>query len=259
MNKIVMITGATSGIGFATARIFAEHQYRLILTGRRQDRLDSLRDELMKSGRTEVITRCFDVRSLDACRDAMDSLPGEWKNIDILINNAGLALGLDFIQDGDTDQWDTMIDTNIKGLLYVSRLVAGGMTTRKSGHIINLCSIAGKETYPKGNVYCATKFAVDALTSSMRKDLYTHNIRVSQVSPGMVEDTEFAINRFSGDRERADIYSDFNPLRAEDVAHCIHYIASAPPHVAIHDIVMMGTQQASATLVNRSGRIFDKH
>ncbi|HMX89527.1 MAG: SDR family NAD(P)-dependent oxidoreductase [Saprospiraceae bacterium] len=256
--KIVLITGATSGIGRATARLLAEREYALILTGRRQDRLDALKEELSSRYHASVITRCFDVQNYDSCLDAVQSLPSEWSPIDVLINNAGLALGLDLIQDGQLEHWETMIDTNIKGLLYMTKLISLGMTERKSGHIINICSTAGKETYPKGNVYCATKFAVDALTKSIRQDLYTYNIRVSQVSPGHVEETEFAINRFEGNKDRANIYSDFNPLKAEDVAHCIGYILSVPAHVAIHDVVLTGTQQASATLVNRTGRIFDK-
>ncbi|MBP7184917.1 MAG: SDR family NAD(P)-dependent oxidoreductase, partial [Saprospiraceae bacterium] len=179
------------------------------------------------------------------------------KNIDILINNAGLALGLNPIHEGKIEHWETMIDTNVKGLLYMTRLISPHMVEKRKGHIINICSTAGKETYPNGNVYCATKFAVDTLTKSMRIDLHTFGVRVSQVSPGHVEETNFALTRFEGDKERAKIYSNFNPLKSKDVADAIYYIASRPPYVNIQDILMMGTQQANSTFIDRSGRKYD--
>jgi|SRR5690606_23219801 len=178
--------------------------------------------------------------------------------VDILINNAGLAKGLSPVHEGDLAHWEQMIDTNVKGLLYVTRLISPGMVIRRSGHIINICSTAGKEVHPNGNVYCATKFAVEALTRSMRADLYTHGIRVSQVSPGHVEETEFARVRFDGNAEKANIYRDFNPLTSRDVAEAIYFIASRPPHVNIQDILMMGTQQAGSTMIDRTGRWFDQ-
>jgi len=254
MNKCVLITGAVSGIGQATAREFAAHGYDLILTARREDRLQEIKDELTTAFHVEVQTLCFDIRDQKACAAAMAQVT---RPVDILVNNAGLARGLDFIHEGDLDHWEQMIDTNLKGLLYMTRLISPGMVERKSGHIINLCSTAGKEIYPKGNVYCATKFAVDALTKAMRADLYTHGIRVSQVSPGHVEETEFARVRFDWDTQKASIYSDFNPLTSRDVAEAIYFMASRPPHVNVQDILMMGTQQAGSTMVNRSGRKYD--
>jgi NADP-dependent 3-hydroxy acid dehydrogenase YdfG len=196
----------------------------------------------------------FDVRDPGSVQAALANLPESWQNIDILINNAGLAKGLAPIQEGSLDHWEQMIDTNIKGLLYVTRAVAPGMVARRRGHIVNIGSSAGKEVYAKGNVYCATKFAVEALTRAIRLDLHAHNIRVSQVSPGHVEETEFAITRFDGDAERARIYNDFQPLKSSDVAEAIYWMATRPPHVNIQDIVMFGTQQASATVIDRSGR-----
>jgi len=255
MKKTVLITGATSGIGLATAREFAANNYDLILTGRRKDRLDQAQDELSTTYPVEVTTLCFDVRKYQECEEALSSIKVP---IDVLINNAGLARGLDYIHEGKIEHWEEMIDTNIKGLLYVTRLITPGMVERKSGHIINIDSIAGKETYPKGNVYCASKYAIDGLTKAMRSDLYTHGVRVSMISPGHVEETEFARVRFEGDLEKASIYKDFNPLTSKDVAESIFFIASRPPHVNIQDIVIMGTQQASAMLVDRSGRKFDQ-
>lgn len=250
----VLITGATSGIGRATAREFARHGHRVILTGRRDDRLDELKHAFETDFESDVHTLHFDVRDHEAVRQTFEALPEDWQNIDVLINNAGLAKGFSPIQEGNLDHWDTMIDTNIKGLLYVTRCIAPGMVRRRKGQIINVGSAAGKEVYPKGNVYCATKFAVDALTRAMRLDLHAYNIRVGQVSPGHVEETEFAITRFDGDAEKARIYDDFQPLKASDVADAIYYIATRPPHVNIQDIWLYGTQQASATVVDRSGR-----
>lgn len=251
---IVLITGATSGIGKATAEVFAREGHDLILTARRSERLKALGDYLETMHQIKVTTLSFDVRDKDACKAALESLPNQWKDIDILINNAGLAKGFSTIDEGEYEHWETMIDTNIKGLLYMTRLISPGMVARKQGHIINIGSIAGKEVYPKGNVYCASKFAVDALTKAMRLDLHTHGIRVSQVSPGHVEETEFALVRFDGDEDKSKIYNDFNPLRSIDVAETIYFMASRPAHVNIQDILLMGTQQASATVIDRSGR-----
>ncbi|HJW29334.1 MAG TPA: SDR family NAD(P)-dependent oxidoreductase, partial [Saprospiraceae bacterium] len=239
--------------GLATAREFAAHGYNLVLTARRADRLEQIREEL-SAFPIDIVTLCFDVRDYQACEAAISSINSP---IDILINNAGLARGLDYIHEGNIEHWEEMIDTNVKGLLYITRLITPGMVKRKSGHIINIDSTAGKEVYPRGNVYAASKFAVDALTKGMRMDLYTHGIRVSQVSPGHVEETEFARVRFDWDLERAAIYKDFNPLTSKDVAEVIYFMATRPPHVNIQDIVLMGTQQASNLLIDRSGRKYD--
>ncbi|HRG68881.1 MAG TPA: SDR family NAD(P)-dependent oxidoreductase [Saprospiraceae bacterium] len=256
--KTVLITGASSGIGKACAFVFAEAGIQnLIICGRRMDRLEELKSNLLKLHSLEIQILSYDIRSFDECKHALNSLPEELKSIDVLINNAGLAKGLDFIHEGKLEDWETMLDTNIKGLLYMTKLISAGMVNRQSGHIINICSTAGKEVYPKGNVYCASKFAVDALTKAIRQDLVSFGIRVSQVAPGHVENTEFALNRFDGDVERSKIYSDFNPLTAKDVADAIYFIASRPAHVNIQDILMMGTQQASSTVIDRSGRNYD--
>ncbi len=250
--KTALITGATSGIGYATAKLLASTKnYKLILCGRRKDKLIQLQHELSDC---QVHILNFDIQNFNECQDAVNSLPENFQTIDILINNAGLALGLDLIHEGSLDHWNTMIDTNIKGLLHISKIVSAKMANQQSGHIVNICSTAGKDVYPKGNVYCATKFAVDALTKSMRQDLVNFNIRVSQVAPGHVEETEFAITRFEGDKAKANIYSDFNPLKAIDVAETILFIISRPLHVNIQDVLITCTQQASATLINRSGR-----
>ncbi|MCC6412151.1 MAG: SDR family NAD(P)-dependent oxidoreductase [Saprospiraceae bacterium] len=250
----VFITGATSGIGRATAEVFAREGHRLIITGRRAERLDEISKHLSSHFGAEVYTLNFDVSNIAAVTNAIENLPENWQDIDMLINNAGGAMGLAPIHEGRIDHWETMIDANIKGLLYVTRLISPGMVKRRKGHILNIGSTAGKETYPNGNVYCATKFAVDALTRAMRMDLYTHNIRVSQVSPGHVEETEFALTRFEGDVEKAKIYKDFQPLKSGDVAEVIYFIATRPAHVNIQDVLMMGTQQASSMLIDRSGR-----
>lgn len=251
----VLITGATSGIGLATAELFARHGHRLILTGRRVDRLSDLKRHFESETQTDVLMLPFDVRDPGAVRAALENLPEAWQTVDVLINNAGLAKGLAPIQEGELDHWETMIDTNIKGLLYVTRVVAPGMVRRRRGHIVNIGSIAGKEIYPSGNVYCASKAAVDALTRAMRLDLHGHNIRVSQISPGHVEETEFALNRFDGDAERgAKVYENFQPLKASDVAEVIYFMVTRPAHVNIQDVVLYGTQQASATVIDRSGR-----
>lgn len=252
--KTVLITGATSGIGKATAHVFAAANFNLILTGRRSEKLDILKADLLKEHKVNIVTLSFDVRDQSACEAALTPHASE---VDILINNAGLAKGLSYIHEGDLEDWETMIDTNLKGLLYVTRIISPFMVSRKSGHVINVCSTAGKEVYPKGNVYSATKFAVDALTKSIRADLYTFGIKVSQVSPGHVEETEFASVRFDGDKEKANIYKDFNPLKASDVAEAILFIATRPPHVNVQDILMMGTQQAGSNWIDRTGRKFD--
>ncbi len=250
----VLITGATSGIGKATAAEFARHGHHLILTGRRSDKLTELAQALRTQYDIEIVELCFDVRDQQACEHAVRGMPDAWGVTDVLINNAGLAQGLHPIHEGEINDWETMIDTNIKGLLYMTRLISPAMVLRGQGHIINVCSIAGQEVYPKGNVYCATKFAVDALTKSMRLDLNTYGIRVSQVSPGHVEETEFAKVRFHGDENRAKIYEDFKPLTSADVAEAIYFIASRPAHVMVHDIVMTGKQQANANVIDRTGR-----
>ena len=254
MNKCVLITGATSGIGLATAREFAMHGYDLVLTGRRKDRLMDAKQELENQSQGSISLLEFDVRNYQECQEAVSSLT---QPIDILINNAGLARGLDYVYEGQIDHWDEMIDTNVKGLIYLTRLISPQMVERKSGHIINLGSSAGKEVYPKGNVYCATKFAVDGFTRAIRTELHVHNVRVSQISPGHVEETEFARVRFDWDMEKANIYKDFNPLTSKDIAETIYFIASRPQHVNIQDIFLMGTQQAGNLLIDRSGRKYD--
>lgn len=247
--KTALITGATSGIGRATARYFAKNHFRLIICGRREDRLAELQDEF--SQLTKVHTLNFDVRDKKAVTEAIRSIPEELSNIDILINNAGNAHGLDPIENGDVDDWDAMIDINIKGLLYVSKEIIPGMVQRRAGHIINIGSIAGKEIYPNGNVYCASKHAVDALNHGMRMDLNQYGIRVGAVNPGMVA-TEFSEVRFKGDTERAaGVYKGFEPLKAEDIADIITFVVTRPYHVNIADLLVLPTAQASAMIVNR--------
>ena len=246
MSKTALITGATSGIGKATAQILAKNNYKIILCGRREDRLIALAKEL--SAVTEVHTLCFDVRDKKAVFERIHAIPEAFAAIDILINNAGNAHGLDPIQNGDLDDWDAMIDINVKGLLYVSKAVIPRMIERKSGHIINIGSIAGKEVYPNGNVYCASKHAVDALNQAMRMDLNSYGIRVGAIHPGAVE-TEFSEVRFKGDTDRAaNVYKGFDPLRAEDIADIIHFVVSRPYHVNIADLIVLPTAQAAATI-----------
>ena len=257
-GKVVLITGATSGIGRATAKVFAENGYRLILTGRRDDRLEEIQQYFYDTYRSTIYLLPFDVTNLTEVEEAVNSLPEMWKNVDILINNAGLAKGFDYIHEADIKDWDVMIDTNIKGLLYMTRAISPQMVKRGGGHIINIGSLAGKEVYPRGNVYSATKFAVDALTKAIRLDLYEHNIRVSQISPGYVEETEFALVRFDGNTNRAKIYEDFNPLTSRDVAETIYFMVTRPPHVNIQDVLIMSTQQAGSNFVDRKGRIYDE-
>ena len=238
-----MITGATAGFGRATAIKFAQNGYDIIITGRRRERLDELLKELSKF-KVKILPLNFDVRKKSDVANVINDLPGEWKNIDILVNNAGLAAGLDHINEGNTDDWDRMIDTNVKGLLYVTRAVSPLMVTRNKGHIFNIGSIAGKYAYENGNVYCATKSAVDALTRSMRIDLLKHNIKVTQIAPGMAE-TEFSLVRFHGDEEKASaVYKGIDALTAGDIADAIFYCAILPAHVCINDLVITPTQQA---------------
>lgn len=249
-GRIVFLTGATSGIGEATARLLAHHKFNLILCGRRKDRLEKLQAEL--SPLTEATTLSFDVRNQPDVKKAIDSLPEKWRAIDVLINNAGNAHGLDPIQTGSLEDWDAMIDINVKGLLYVSKEIIPGMTERKSGHIINLGSIAGKEVYPNGNVYCASKFAVDAVTKGMRLDLNPFGIKVTSINPGLVE-TEFSLVRFKGNAEKsATVYKGIQPLKGEDIADVMLYVLTCAPHVVLADITVFPTAQASSTLVKRN-------
>ena len=249
MRQTAFITGATSGIGMATAKIFAKNKIRLILCGRRLEKLEAIKNELSKL--TEVTTLQFDVSNRKAVFEAVESLPDHFKKIDILINNAGNAHGLSTIQDGAIEDWDAMIDGNVKGLLYVSKAIIPQMVSRNDGFIINIGSIAGKEVYPNGNVYCASKFAVNALNKGMRIDLNKHNIRVSAIHPGLVQ-TEFSQVRFKGDTEKASsVYEGFKALQAEDIADIIYFVISRPYHVNIEDLVVYPTAQASATILHK--------
>ncbi len=249
MKKTALITGATSGIGKATAELFAANGIQLILCGRRQERLNQLQTDL--SPLTKVLTLNFDVRDRSAIAKTMETLPDEFSNIDILVNNAGNAHGLNTIDKGSLDDWDAMLDINVKGLLYISKAIIPQMVARKSGHIINIGSTAGKEVYPKGNVYCASKHAVDAINQGMRIDLNAHGIRVGAVNPGLVE-TEFSNVRFKGDEARAQtVYRGFQALKAEDIADIIHFVVTRPYHVNIADLVVMPTAQASSTIINK--------
>ena len=250
MNSTVFITGATSGIGKATAQLLAKNNFRLILCGRRKERLTQLQEELSKL--TEVTTLQFDVRNKDEVFSAIENLPENFNQIDILINNAGNAHGLDPIQNGSLDDWDAMMDINVKGLLYVSKAILPQMIDRNNGFIVNIGSTAGKEVYPNGNVYCASKFAVNALNKGMRMDLNQYNIRVGAIHPGLVE-TEFSDVRFKGDSNRAKtVYSGYKALQAEDIADIIHFVISRPYHVNIEDLVVFPTAQASATILNKN-------
>lgn len=249
MAKVALITGATSGIGRATAQLFAQHNIHLILCGRRANKLLELQNELLKH--TKVTTLQFDVRFKKEVENAINSIPDDFKKIDILINNAGNAHGLDSIQNGNLDDWDAMIDGNVKGLLYVSKAIIPQMVARNKGFIVNIGSIAGKEVYPNGNVYCASKFAVNALNKGMRIDLNQHNIRVSAIHPGLVE-TEFSEVRFKGDCKRAKtVYQGYKPLQPEDIADIIYFVVTRPYHVNIEDLIVYPTAQASATIVKK--------
>jgi 3-hydroxy acid dehydrogenase/malonic semialdehyde reductase len=248
-HKTALITGATSGIGKATAQLFAKNKIRLVLCGRRSNRLAEIKTELSKL--TDVTTLQFDVSDREEVFNAIASLPNEFKQIDILVNNAGNAHGLSSIQEGNMDDWDAMIDINVKGLLYVSKAILPQMLERNDGFVVNIGSIAGKEVYPNGNVYCASKYAVNALNKAMRIDLNKHNIRVSAIHPGAVE-TEFSEVRFKGDKEKANnVYKGFNALQPEDIADIIYFVISRPYHVNIEDLIVYPTAQASATILNR--------
>ncbi len=250
MNKIALITGATSGIGKATAELFADNGIQVILCGRRQERLDELQARL--GSKTKIHSLNFDIRDKEAVSSAINSLPEDFAKIDILINNAGNAHGMDTIDEGSLEDWDAMLDINVKGLLYVSKAVIPQMVARKAGHIINIGSTAGKEVYPRGNVYCASKHAVDAINKGMRMDLNAHGIRVGAVNPGLVE-TEFSAIRFKGDEDRAEnVYKGFQALKAEDIADVIHFVVTRPYHVNIADLTVMPTAQASSTMINKN-------
>jgi NADP-dependent 3-hydroxy acid dehydrogenase YdfG len=248
---LVLITGATSGIGKSTAQLFAKNGHDLIITGRREDRLKEIKTQLETDFIIKVTTLCFDIRKLSEVENAISTLSSENKKIDVLVNNAGLAAGLGPIQSGNIDHWERMIDTNVKGLLYISRAISNLMIENKKGHIINIGSIAGKEVYANGNVYCATKHAVDALNKAMRIDLLPHNIKVTAINPGMVE-TEFSIVRFDGDSDKAKkVYEGLQPLTPDDIAETIYWVTNRPPHVNINDIIITPTVQATATNVIR--------
>jgi 3-hydroxy acid dehydrogenase / malonic semialdehyde reductase len=248
---IAFITGSTAGIGRATAELFAKNGYNIIITGRRKERLEEFAAQLKKDFKVDVLQLNFDVRELTQVETAIASIPEEWKKINVMVNNAGLAVGLNTIQEGLIEDWERMIDTNVKGLLYMTRNVAPIMIKNGYGHIINIGSIAGKEVYANGNVYCATKHAVDALNKGMRIDLLPHNIKVTAINPGMV-DTEFSIVRFKGDDDRAkNVYKGMQPLKAEDIAETIYWVASRPAHVNINDIIIMPSVQANATTTIR--------
>jgi 3-hydroxy acid dehydrogenase/malonic semialdehyde reductase len=253
-NQIVLITGASSGIGAACARIFAPSGAKLILAARRQERLQQLADELMErfdETSLQIYLLQLDVRDRLAVESAISNLPPEWSDIDILINNAGLSRGLDKLHEGDTEDWEEMIDTNIKGLLYLTRYIVPGMVKRDRGHVVNIGSIAGHQTYPKGNVYCGTKAAVKAISEGLKQDLLGTAIRVTSVDPGMVE-TEFSEVRFHGDRDRAQqVYQGVTPLTPDDVADVIFFCVTRPTHVNINEVILMPVDQASATMVHR--------
>jgi NADP-dependent 3-hydroxy acid dehydrogenase YdfG len=246
MNKVVLITGASSGIGKACAEKFASAHYDVIITGRRKDKLEQVQKDIQSRYGVQVLSLCFDVQKELAVKAAVDSLTGDWKNISVLVNNAGLALGRDFFDEALMEDWETMIDTNVKGLLYVSRTIIPLMKSRKEGHIINIGSTAGKEVYEKGNVYCATKFAVDAITRGMRIDLLSHGIKVTAVHPGAAE-TEFSKVRFKGNMEEfRKVYEGFNPLTGPDIAEVIYFCTTLPRHVCINDLVMTSLAQANS-------------
>lgn len=252
MNKIVLVTGATSGIGRACAIKFASAKYDVIITGRRNERLAELKTQLENDYGIEVLSLCFDVQDKQATNTALTNLPQRWQKIDVLINNAGLALGRDSFENADMDDWETMLNSNVHGLLYVSKAVLPFMLSQKKGHIINMGSVAGKEVYENGNVYCANKFAVDAISRGMRIDLLKNNVKVTCINPGAVE-TEFSEVRFKGDKETAKAaYKGLTPLTAGDIADAVYYCASLPPHVCINDLVITCTQQAGTYYFNKN-------
>lgn len=251
MKEIVLITGATAGFGKACAEKFAENGHDLIITGRRDDRLQQLKKRLEVEQGVKVLTLSFDVRREKEVNNHLCDLPKKWRKVGILINNAGLASGLDLIQEGDSEDWDKMIDTNVKGLLYVSKAIIPYMIDRKRGHIINIGSTAGKEVYPKGNVYCASKHAVDAITKGMRLDLLEHGIKVTQIAPGAA-DTEFSTVRFHGDKKKAKtVYKGYQPMMAEDIAEVTYYTTTLPKHLCINDLVMTSVSQANSYVIHR--------
>lgn len=253
MPKTVLITGATSGFGKAFADKFAANGYRLIITGRREERLEAIKNELSTAHGSEVYTLTFDVQDRAATFSAIESLPAAWQDIDVLINNAGLALGRDYVDEASLDDWETMIDTNLKGLMYVSKAVLPFMIKNKKGHIINIGSTAAKEVYEKGNAYCATKSAVEAISKGMRIDLLRHGIKVTAIHPGAAE-TEFSVVRFRGDASQASkVYDGFQPLSAEDVADVAFYTTTLPPHVCINDLVVTCTAQANSLYFFKQG------
>lgn len=251
MNKIALVTGATSGLGRAIALRLVKEGYNVIITGRRKEKLEELERSIAIKYEAKVLSLVFDVREYDQVEKAIAGLPEDWKPIDVLVNNAGLAVGLDPIFKGEVDDWERMIDTNVKGLLYVTRVVSPSMVSRKSGHIVNIGSIAGKGVYPNGAVYCATKYAVDALSQGMRMDMLPYGIRVTQICPGAVE-TEFSLVRFKGDQKRADqVYDGYENLVADDIADAVFYAVSQPPHVDIQDMLVMPTAQASGNMFHK--------
>lgn len=251
MKDIILVTGATSGFGKAIAEVFAKNNYKVIITGRRKERLDEIEKELRNIAGAEISSLCFDLRKRNETFAAIASLPSEWQNISILVNNAGLALGRDYFEEADLDDWETMIDTNIKGVLYMSKAILPLMIQHKKGHIINIGSTAGKEVYEKGNVYCATKHSVNALSESMRIDLLRHKIKVTCINPGAA-DTEFSLVRYKGDGKMAEtVYEGYTPLHANDLANITYYCASLPPHVCINDLVVTCTAQANSYYLHK--------
>jgi 3-hydroxy acid dehydrogenase/malonic semialdehyde reductase len=251
MRPIALVTGATSGFGKAIAETFAQHGYDIIITGRREERLNSLKDQLESNAGCEVLTLCFDVRDQDVTLQTLSNLPDRWQNVEVLVNNAGLASGMDTIQDGDLEDWNRMIDTNVKGLLYVSKAILPGMTKRGKGHVINIGSTAGKEVYSKGNVYCASKHAVDAITKGMRIDTLGTGVKVTQIAPGAAE-TEFSEVRFHGDKDKAkSVYNGYQPMTAEDIASVTYYVTTLPPHLCINDLVLTSLSQANSFYIHR--------
>ena len=251
MRPIAIVTGASAGFGRATAIALARNSYDVVITGRRSEKLEAVEEAIRSKTDADVLSLTFDIRDKKAVEDACGKLSGKWETVDVLVNNAGLAAGLSHIHDGNVDDWEQMIDTNIKGLLYITRLITPGMVKREKGHIINIGSIAGKEAYEKGNVYNASKFAVDGLTQAMRIDLVDYGIKVTAINPGAAE-TEFSLVRFKGDQEQADkVYEGFTPLYAEDIAETVLFVVSRPPHVNIDDLLIMPTAQARSRKINR--------
>lgn len=251
MNKIALITGVTSGIGKATALLFAENNFDLIITGRRADRLKLVSKEIQENFKVDVLSLTFDVRNYEEVKQNLGNLSKKWQNIEVLVNNAGLAVGTSTIDKGELDDWNRMIDTNVKGLLHVSKTVIPLLIAQQKGHIINLSSIAGKEVYLNGNVYCASKHAADALSKAMRIDLLSHNIKVTNIAPGMVE-TEFSVVRYKGDQQQADeVYQNMEPLLPKDIAEVILFAVQRPAHVTLNDIVIMPTAQANTSHLKR--------